>query len=206
MEKTIYTTRFIGSAFKAISRLVLKLKGWTVTGTVPNVEKYVIISAPHTSNWDFVYAVLMAGANNINLHWMGKHSIFKWPFSTVMTWMGGIPVKREKNNNIVDETIDVFNKRESFVVAIQPEGSRDKVRYWKTGFYNIAHGAGVPVLLAYLDYEKKECGFGPLFHLSDNLEEDMKKIKAFYVGVKGKRDHLFTEATLRDSLKEKKIS
>jgi 1-acyl-sn-glycerol-3-phosphate acyltransferase len=206
MKKTIYTTKLIGTAFKYISRFTLKIKGWTVTGSVPNVEKYVIISAPHTSNWDFIYAVLMAGANEIDFHWMGKQSIFKWPFGTFMKWMGGIPVQREKSNNIVDETVDMFNKRENFIVAIQPEGSRDKVRYWKTGFYNIAHGADVPVLLAYLDYEKKECGFGPLFHLSDNLEDDMFKIKNFYVGVKGKRDNLFTEATLRDSLKEKKIS
>ena len=206
MKHTIYTTKFIGTAFKYFSRFILKITGWTLKGALPGVDKYVIIAAPHTSNWDFVYSILMAGANNIEFHWMGKHSIFKWPFGSLMKWMGGIPVQRDQSNNIVEATINIFNERETFVVAIPPEGSRSRVRYWKTGFYYIAQGAGVPVLLVYLDYEKKECGFGPLFYLSGNLEDDMCKIKDFYTGVKGKRSHLFTEASLNDSLKTKKVS
>ena len=204
MKRTIYTTPIIGKLFRLTSILLLKLFRWKLTGNVPTAKKYVIIAAPHTSNWDFFFSILAAAANKIEFHWMGKDTIFKKPFGSFMRWMGGVPIDRSKNNNIVQSTVDIFNERESFVITIPPEGSRARVRSWKTGFYFIARGAGVPVQLAYLDYSKREFGLGPLFKLTDDIEKDMSFIRDFYKDVKGKRD-LFTEASLVTNAKNLKL-
>ena len=116
---------------------------------------------------------------------MGKHTLFPFPFSGLMKWLGGIPIDRAKSHNVVYQTVSQFKEQESFVVLIPPEGTRSKVAAWKTGFYHIANNAGVPILLGYVDAAKKEGGFADFFYPTGSLEEDMVKIRAFYAEKKG---------------------
>lgn len=189
MSITIFTTPAVNIVFHWLSRLILKVLGWRITGERPQLDKYVMIAAPHTTNWDFFYGLLMVLYFRNEVHWMGKKQIFRFPFGGIMKWFGGIPVDRSKNNNLVQSVIEEFHNHRSLIIVIPPEGSRSKVDSWKTGFYYIAEGAGVPVLLAYLDYSNKTAGYGPLFSTTGDRENDMMKIKDFYKDIRGKYDH-----------------
>ena len=186
MQMTIFTTPVIKTIFRWLALLILKLKGWKITGERPAIKKYVMIAAPHTTNWDFFYGLLMILYFKSEVHWMGKKQIFRFPFGWLMKWFGGVPVDRSRSNNLVQAVVDEFNKSESLVITVPPEGSRSKVDSWKTGFYYIAAGAGVPILLAFLDYDKKTGGYGTLFMPTNDIESDMIKIRGFYKDIRGK--------------------
>jgi len=188
MQKTIFNTPVLSTLCQLLSRLLLRISGWKITGQRPDIKKYVMIAAPHTSNWDFFFGLLMNLYHKNDIYWMGKKEIFRMPFGAVMKWFGGIPVDRSRSNNLVSAVVEEFNRSERLVVAVPPEGSRAKVNSWKTGFYYIASGAKVPILLAYLDYEKKAGGYGPLFIPTGNIENDMNNIKEFYKDIHGKID------------------
>jgi len=188
MQRTIFTTPVINTLCQWLARLILMLSGWKITGKRPGIKKYVMIAAPHTTNWDFFYGLLMMLYFKDEVHWMGKNQIFRPPFGGIMKWFGGMPVDRSRSNNLVSTVVEKFQNSESLVIAIPPEGSRSKVKKWKTGFYYIAAGAGVPIQLAYLDYEKKTGGYGELFIPTNDFEADMIKIKEFYKGIRGKYD------------------
>ena len=191
MSRTIFDTPVVNSCFRAISLLGLKLAGWKMTEEYPKAKKYVLIAAPHTSNWDFVFLIAIAFAYRIKVSWMGKHTLFKGPAGPIMRWMGGIPVERSKNTGLVQQVVDRFNDSDSLVVTIPPEGTRSKVQEWKSGFYHVANGAGVPIALGFLDFKKKLGGFGPMFHTTGDYEADLKEIQAFYKNISGKNPHQF---------------
>ncbi len=155
-------------------------QGWTVEGTAVEPRKFVIIAAPHTSNWDFVYFVGASKRLNLNLSFMGKKSLFRWPFGRMMCEMGGIPVDRSKSGNYVDAMIDEFAKRSEFMLTIAPEGTRGKVRQWRTGFYHIAVGAGVPLVCGLMDYKRKVVGLGPAIWPTGDYAKDMEQVTAYY--------------------------
>ena len=155
-------------------------QGWTVEGTAVEPRKFVIIAAPHTSNWDFVYFVGASKRLNLNLSFMGKKSLFRWPFGRMMREMGGIPVDRSKSGNYVDAMIDEFTKRSEFMLTIAPEGTRGKVRQWRTGFYHIAVGAGVPLVCGLMDYKRKVVGLGPAIWPTGDYAKDMEQVTAYY--------------------------
>jgi 1-acyl-sn-glycerol-3-phosphate acyltransferase len=188
MHRTIFDTPVVNTVLRGLSLAVLKLAGWKVSGQLPpNGRKCVLIAAPHTSNWDLPYTLMVAFALRLNIYWMGKEQIFKPPFRGLMMWLGGLPVRRESANNLVAASIEALQAADGPVqLVVPPEGTRSKVRYWKTGFYYIATGAGVPIVLAYMDYERKISGLGPVFHPSGDLEADMARIQAFYAPFKGK--------------------
>ncbi|MEM1019868.1 MAG: lysophospholipid acyltransferase family protein [Pseudomonadota bacterium] len=178
-----------GSFYEIRRRLALflyRLAGWTVEGTAPNASKFVVIAAPHTSNWDLPLMLGVAYKFRIRLHWMGKASLFKPPFGRLMKALGGIPIDRAKANNVVAQMVDVYQAANTLAVAIPPEGTRAKVRVWKTGFYNIAHGAGVPIAFGFLDYKRKVGGIGGVFETTGDYEADLEVIKAFYANISGK--------------------
>ncbi len=156
-----------------ISRVFLKSIGWHVEGIGPDIKKYVLVAAPHTSNWDFPMTLAVASALKLKIHWMGKATMFHWPFRRAMLWLGGIPVNRDQASNIVGQSIQAFQKMDEFIMLIAPEGTRKKVNYWKTGFYRIAQGANIPIVLAFMDYRRKAGGIGPTFYPTGNMEEDM---------------------------------
>jgi len=153
----------------------------------PDGFKSVLIAAPHTSNWDLPYTLMVAFALRLHIYWMGKQQIFKPPFRGLMMWLGGIPVHRESANNLVAASAAAIKAANGpLQLVVPPEGTRSKVRYWKSGFYYIALEAGVPIVLAYMDYERKLSGLGPVFQPTGNLEADMKAIQDFYKSFKGK--------------------
>jgi 1-acyl-sn-glycerol-3-phosphate acyltransferase len=193
MHRTIFDTPVINTLLRWISVGILKLLGWRVEGALPpGCSKSVFIAAPHTSNWDLPYTLMVAFALRLNIYWMGKASIFPFPLRHTMMWLGGIPVHREKSNNLVDASADAIKAATGpLQLVVPPEGTRSKVRYWKTGFYYIALGAGVPVVMSYMDYSKKVAGLGPVFVPTGDLEADMVKIKAFYAPFKGRNPDQF---------------
>jgi len=140
----------------------------------------VLIGAPHTSNWDFILMLLAMLILRLEVHWMGKDSLFAFPFGGFMKWLGGIPIDRSSNHNTVDQIIMQFEQHDELIVLVPPEGTRSKVEKWKTGFYHIANGADVPILLGFIDAGKKEMGFGPMYQPTGDIEKDLPEIQAFY--------------------------
>ncbi len=165
---------------RVLSRLILKLMGWKTAGEVPPVKKYVMIGYPHTSNWDTFIGLLIFTSMGVRLKWLGKHTLFKGPLGWLMRMVGGVPVVREKSQNFVQSAQQIFKENEEFVLTLSPEGTRKKTEYWRTGFYYIALGAGIPIAVAFLDYPRKTGGFGPLVWPSGNIVEDIEKIRNFY--------------------------
>ena len=188
MHHTIFDTPIINTVLRALSVAFLKLSGWRIEGSLPpDGNKSVLIAAPHTSNWDLPYTLMVAFVLRLNLYWMGKEQIFKPPFRGLMRWLGGIPVQRETSNNLVAASIEAIKAaRGPLQLVVPPEGTRSNTRYWKTGFYYIAVGAQVPIVMAYMDYKKKISGLGPVFRPTGDIEADMAAIKAFYAPFTGK--------------------
>ena len=188
MQRTIFTTPLVNNLFRAISVLVLRLTGWTVLGALPpEAQKSVFIAAPHTSNWDLPNTLMVAFALRLNICWMGKASIFRFPFRGLMVWLGGIPVDRARSNDLVAASAQAIMQADGAMqLIVPPEGTRGKTRYWKTGFYYIAAAARVPIVLSYMDYERKVTGLGPVFVPTGDIDADMLRIKAYYAPFKGK--------------------
>ncbi len=188
MSPTIFSTPVVNTLLRWVSIIYLKLAGWKVLGELPaQARKSVFIAAPHTSNWDLPYTLMVAFSLRLNIYWMGKASLFRFPFGPVMRWLGGIAVDRSKTNNLVAASAQaIMDAQGALQLIVPPEGTRSKVRYWKTGFYHIAMAAQVPIVLAYMDYQRRISGLGPMFMPSGDLEADMLKIKAFYAPFKGK--------------------
>lgn len=187
MHSTIFDSPIISTVMHWLSRLALRLSGWHIEGHVPDVPKYVLIAAPHTSNWDFPVTLMVCFALRLRVYWMGKSTLFPPIGAGLMRWLGGIPVHRERAGNLVQSTVEAFQRSQRLTVIIPPEGTRGKVTHWKTGFYFIAHGAGVPIALGYLDFRKRLAGIGPLFATTGDIDADMPQIQAFYVGISGKQ-------------------
>ena len=196
MQRTIFTTPVVNTLLRGFSVAFLRLTGWKVEGSLPpQATKSVFIAAPHTSNWDLPYTLMVAFALRLNPYWMGKHTIFKAPFGPVMRWLGGIAVNREQANNLVAASALAIREADGPVqLIVPPEGTRSKTRYWKTGFYYIAQTAGVPIVMAYMDYASKRSGLGPVFQPTGDVEADMAAIKAFYAPFKGRNADQFEAA------------
>ena len=171
---------------KLISRAILRLFGWKVVATLPETHKYVLIGAPHTTNWDFALMLLLKSAIGLQVHWIGKHSLFRWPLGWLMRRLGGVPVDRRSPHKYVDQIVDAFRQRDEMVLVIAPEGTRKKTEYWKSGFYYIALGAGVPIALGFADYARKVGGIGPTIMPTGDIEADLARIRAFYADKTGK--------------------
>ena len=174
-------------ATRAVGQGVLRLMGWRVEGVVPNLPKFVIAVAPHTSNWDFVVGVAAMFALDLRLAFIGKHTLFRGPLAPLLRWMGGIPIDRASAQGVVDDSVEAFKRMERRILVIAPEGTRSRVAHFKSGFLRIARGAGVPVLLASLDYEARCVRLGPAFEPGEDIEEERRKTEAFFAPIRGKR-------------------
>lgn len=197
MHLTIFETPVINTMMRWFSIALLGLSGWRVEGLLPTEKKYVLIAAPHTSNWDFPVTLMLCFALRLRVYWMGKASLFPPVLGGVMRWLGGIPVERSRAGNLVQSTIDAFHANQRLTVIVPPEGTRGKVAHWKTGFYYIAQGAGVPIALGYLDFRRKAGGIGQMFSPSGDIEADMLEIRRFYSGVTGKNPQQFDAGKIR---------
>lgn len=173
---------------KTICKFILfKILGWKVENTFPaDLKKYVLIVAPHTHWVDFPMGILIKYATGLKANYIGKDSLFKFPHGFIFRALGGAPVDRSKNNNLVDSIVDVFNSREHFIFSLSPEGTRKKVEKWKTGFYFIAKGAKVPIVSVAIDFEHKKVIISKPFYPTDDKDADILKLRLFFKGVKGK--------------------
>lgn len=176
----------------SISRFILRLAGWKVIGNFPEEKRFVIVSVPHTSMWDFVIGRVFLYQYPIKPKFLIKKELFFFPFGNLVKCMGGIPVDRSQKTDIVERLIEMFKHSEEMMLAITPEGTRKQVTEWKPGFYYIAKGAQVPILPSYLDYKNKIICIGDLFYASENLEEDIKRIKEFAKPAQPKHPEKYT--------------
>ena len=165
-----------------------RFKGWKIEGKgiPPHIKKCVVIAMPHTSNWDFVYAIGALRLFGIRLNYLAKKELFRWPIKSIFTGTGGIPVERKKNTRMVETITRKFSEEDKLILAISVEGTRKRVGKIKTGFYHVAISAGVPLCMAYLDYRKKVAGFSEPFYPTGNAETDAKIIREFYRDKAGK--------------------
>jgi 1-acyl-sn-glycerol-3-phosphate acyltransferase len=183
--KTIFNTPVLSSIFQALTRFLMRLTGWRVKGTLPDLPKYVLIGAPHTSNWDFVLFLGIIFTLKANVKFMGKAELFRSPFGWFFYYCGGIPVDRKKSTGLVDQMVEAANNAEQFILTIAPEGTRHHVTEWKRGFYHIAKGAGIPIVMAVVDGKQKVVRVGQVFQPRDDIEADMQTIQAYFAGVTG---------------------
>jgi 1-acyl-sn-glycerol-3-phosphate acyltransferase len=181
-----------------VAKIVLSMTGWKAVGARPEPQKYVLIAAPHTTNWDFFYLLVFAAFFELNISWMGKHSIFRGPLNPIMRASGGVPVRRHKSEKLVMTMARIFDDHEELGLVVPAEGTRAYVEYWKSGFYHIAMTANVPIVMSFLDYSKKAGGFGPAFYPSGHISQDMDSIRAFYQGRMGKYPEKFGTIRLRE--------
>ncbi len=179
-------------------RLWLALFGWEVEGDAHAFRKYVVVAAPHTSNWDFPFMLAASYVLGVRASWVGKHTLFAPPWGWFFRGLGGIPVDRRAPRSLVVQLAERFRAADELILAIAPEGTRRRVPFWKSGFYRIAAESGVPIGLGFLDYRRKLCGLGPYVMTTGNLGEDMDKIRAFYRNVRGKHPELESERRLRE--------
>ena len=186
MNHTIFNTPGLEAFLQRACRLILSLAGWRTEGQLPLIPKFVLVGAPHTSNWDLPYTLLVAFALRARIHWMWKTAIFRKPFKGFFQWLGGIPVERSQSDNLVEQSIQQFQRNDRLILTIAPAGTRQRVIRWKSGFYHIACGADVPIVLGFLDYRRKVGGIGPVVYPTGNITVDMETIRAFYDGVTGK--------------------
>ncbi len=186
-RKVIYNNRFFSALLTIFGRTFLKISGWQVIDKPPDISKYVAIAAPHTSNWDFPIFMAAVGYLNINMSFLGKHTLFEGIFGWLFYWLGGIPVERESNaaSTIVDQVVKTFAENEQLILGIAPEGTRSRVIKWKTGFYRIAEAAGVPIVPTYIDSASKTIGFGEAFLPTGDIDADLSVLQAFYADKKG---------------------
>lgn len=182
---TIFNTPILSSILHYLTRFIMRLLGWHVDGKLPDLPKYILIGAPHTSNWDFILFLGIIFTLRANVRFMGKAELFRFPHGPFFYYCGGIPVDRKKSTGLVEQMVEACNKSDNFILTIAPEGTRHHVTEWKRGFYHIAKNAGVPIVMAVVDGKHKEVRVGQVFQPTDDMEADMKNIQGFFTGVVG---------------------
>ena len=185
--RVISNNRFFSTLLHVYGWLFLAISGWKLIGRLPEIDKYVAIAAPHTSNWDFPVFMAAVGYLRANVSFLGKHTLFENRFGWFFYWLGGIPVRRESEaaSEVVDQVVKAFSKNQQLILGIAPEGTRARVDKWKTGFYRIAVAAKVPILPAYVDSSNKTIGFGEVFFPTGEMAADLMVLQDFYRDKKG---------------------
>lgn len=182
----------LARVFWALSRYRLRSQPPPATGSA------VLIGAPHTTNWDFFFMLAIAWSHQFSPKWMGKHTLFKFPFGPIMRGLGGIPIDRSNPAGIVEEIVERVRNGERFFLVVTPEGTRSRGTHWKSGFYRIARGAGLPVVLGYVDGPTRTAGLGPTIELTGDVPADMDKLREFYADKHGVYPEKATPPKLRD--------
>ncbi len=183
---------------KFLSRAFLAASGWKPEGERPRDRRFVLIAAPHTSNWDLAFLLALAEFFDVRISWMGKDTLFRPPLGWLMRSVGGIPVVRSKRGNLVAQAAERFKSAEDLALVVPAEGTRGAVEHWKSGFYHIARSADVPIVFGYLDYARRRGGFGPAMRPSDDVVKDMDQIRAFYADKVARYPEKFAEPRLRE--------
>jgi 1-acyl-sn-glycerol-3-phosphate acyltransferase len=178
--------------------LIWRLAGWRFEGALPPIDKYIFVFAPHTSNWDYIHMLPLALRFRRRPTVLIKDDLFRGPLGVFLRLVGAIPIDRRQSNNAVDQVVDYIATQKRVVLVITPEGTRKKTDHWKSGFYHIARKAGIPIVLGYLDYERKVGGASQPLQLSGDVEADLATIRAFYAEHgRGKRPQNFSDIRFR---------
>jgi 1-acyl-sn-glycerol-3-phosphate acyltransferase len=183
---TLFNTPVITRLLRAASGSWLRLSGWTIIGSPPQAPRFVVIACPHTSNWDVPYTIAICLQFRLRTYWLGKSSLFIGPMGPVMRWLGGIPVELEPRGNLVQQLVQELEQADELALVISPEGNRSYVDHWKTGFYHIAAGAGIPVVLGFLDFTRKRGGYLGSYIPTGDVEGDIALMQAEYAGIRGR--------------------
>jgi len=183
---------------KPLARAFLRATGWKPEGERPTAPRFVLIAAPHTSNWDLAYLLALAEVYDLHISWMGKHQIFRWPFGGLFRALGGIPIRRHERADRVSAMAKEFAERETFALVVPSEATRAWAPHWKSGFYQIARRAEVPIVMGFLDYRRRRGGFGPALRVTGDLKQDMDRIRSFYADKIGKYPEKFGPVKLRE--------
>lgn len=184
---------------------LFKLGGWKITHYLPeNIKKCVIIAAPHTSNWDFIYGIGAIKQMNLNIRFTIKKEWIRFPFKKLMHKLGALPIDRTKNpdgtrKGTVDAIARLFETHQELFLLIPPEGTRSRVEKWRTGFYHVAMKANVPIAIGFMDYKKRECGIDKIIYPTGNFKEDMKDVMRYYATMTGKNPKNFSVDTSIES-------
>lgn len=172
------------SAFmQGLARLLFRLSGWKTEGAVHQPTRFVVIAAPHTSNWDAFVMLTAAYIFGVKLSWFVKEEAFFFPLGAIIGFFGGVPIARSARRNVVDQAVTRFRQSERLILAVPPEATRKRSPFWKTGFYHIARRAGVPIVLGYIDYQRKVAGLGPAFTPTGDIEADFRVFEKFYAPI-----------------------
>ena len=182
---TIFNTPILSGIFHVLTKISMALAGWRIEGKLPDLPKYILIGAPHTSNWDFVLFLGIIFSLRANVRFMGKAELFRWPVGGFFRYCGGIPVDRKRSQGLLDQIVKASAESERFILTIAPEGTRHEVADWKRGFYHIAKGAGIPIVMAKVDGIQKTAHVGEVFQPGTDIEADMKAIQASFTGMTG---------------------
>ncbi len=165
---------------RIIAKCLLRLGGWTAVGEKLAVSKAVFIAAPHTSNWDGIWALIYKVSIGLEIHFFAKQSLFWFPLGALLRGLGGIPLNRNEPGSAVRQAVDAFEENDEFYFALAPEGTRSLRSHWKSGFYRIAMDANVPVVLGFFDYRRKRIGIGPVIELTGDRDTDLATMREFY--------------------------
>ncbi len=171
---------------KQLARFILWLGGWQAVGDIPDEPKAVFIAAPHTSNWDALWALTYKTVVGLDIRFFAKHSLFWFPLGSLLRFLGGIPIDRSRAGSAVDQAVAMFKAEESFYFGLAPEGTRALKGAWKSGFYRIAMAADVPVFFGVIDYKNKRVGIMGRLDLTGDAETDLASCADFYRGVEGR--------------------
>jgi len=183
---------------RTLGRMVLRITRWRTEGSAPGEKKYVLIGAPHTTNWDLLYLLAVSFDLGVRVSWLGKKSLFRGPLGFVLRRLGGVSVPRGQRSGMVDSLAEQYARAESLVIVIAPEATRSHSDHWKTGFHRVAVAAQVPIVCGYIDYERRVTGFGRVVWPTDDLEADMAVFRSFYADKQGKYPDQVSEVRLRD--------
>jgi 1-acyl-sn-glycerol-3-phosphate acyltransferase len=164
----------------AVSGAALRAAGWRFEGTAPSARRYVALAVPHTSNWDGLLLLVLAQSIGLRMRWMVKASWLKGPQGAMLGALGAVGIDRAHSTNTVEQMVEQFRTNDDFVLFVPPEATRARAEHWKSGFYHIALGAGVPVAPGYLDYGRKRAGIGEPIAMTGDMRADMDRIRAFY--------------------------
>ncbi len=187
---------------RAMGHAFLKAFGWHAEGVPPTEERYVLIAAPHTSNWDFPFTLALSYVFGVEIRWMGKHTLFEGPGGWFFKAVGGVPVERHHRTDLVKQMVDLFDAKrrdgKKLTLLVPAEGTRSLTEHWKSGFYHIAYQAGVPVIPGYVDFGKKCGGFGAPIRLTGDMKADMDTVRAFYADKTPKKPEQWGPVRLRN--------
>ena len=185
--------------FRLFSLLMFRLLGWRIEDQRPkDLDRYIVVVAPHTSNWDFPLTLAMARVSGVKIRWLGKDALFRGPMGPVMRYLGGVSIDRSAPQGTVAVLAKAFTEQDDLVLVVPAEGTRSKGDYWKSGFYRIAEAAGVPIVCAFVDSATRSGGFGPVFRPTGDVGRDMDLVRAFYAGKVGLKAGGTTAPRLRE--------